>query len=427
MTEGADGHQNFRELCALSNSGALSVRESRALHRHLRTCQECREIHEEFKLLSQEGIPLLAANYSTSTDAAGWDSARARRQLFARIRAAEPARLSLYQSSNRDAKAPWLRGGAGRWAQAAVAACVVIAVAAGGYHLGSRMHGTPQLVISQQGRLPELLAEKQSVDTLLDSKAREVDQLLDQNRKQQQEVDRLRLALRDLQGRSSEETFALKQAEDKLRAASERGDALSAQLQGAQRDYQSAQAEVAKLRTDRDQQAAQVVAVQAKIDELNSANSDQERRLKDSEQFLASDRDIRELMGARKLYIADVFDVDSGSRARKPFGRVFYTQNKSLIFYAFDLDHQPGIKNASTFQVWGQRETALGEQAHPMNLGILYMDSEANRRWVLRSDDPRQLNEIDAVFVTIEPHGGSQKPTGRPFLYALLRKEANHP
>jgi hypothetical protein len=132
-------------------------------------------------------------------------------------------------------------------------------------------------------------------------------------------------------------------------------------------------------------------------------------------------------MGARKLYIADVFDVDSRSRTRKPFGRVFYTQNKSLIFYAFDLDREAGLKNASTFQVWGQRDNAPSEKARPTNLGILYMDSELNRRWVLRFDDPKQLAEIDAVFVTVEPHGGSQKPTGKPLLYALLRKEANHP
>jgi len=32
---------------------------------------------------------------------------------------------------------------------------------------------------------------------------------------------------------------------------------------------------------------------------------------------------------------------------------VFYTQNKSLVFYAFDLYHQPGVKNAGVFQVWG--------------------------------------------------------------------------
>jgi hypothetical protein len=46
---------------------------------------------------------------------------------------------------------------------------------------------------------------------------------------------------------------------------------------------------------------------------------------------------------------------------------------------------------------------------------------------VLRLDDPKQLSEIDSVFVTVEPQGGSQKPTGKPFLYALLRREANHP
>jgi anti-sigma-K factor RskA len=98
-----------------------------------------------------------------------------------------------------------------------------------------------------------------------------------------------------------------------------------------------------------------------------------------------------------------------------------------LIFYAFDLDRQPGFKDASTFQVWGQKDTAQGQIARPTDLGILYLDSATNRRWVLRLDDPRQLAQIDAVFVTVEPHGGSQKPTSKPFLYALLRKEANHP
>jgi len=40
----------------------------------------------------------------------------------------------------------------------------------------------------------------------------------------------------------------------------------------------------------------------------------------------------------------------------------------------------------------------------------------------MRFDDPKQLAEIDAVFVTVEPRGGSRKPTSKPFLYALLRE-----
>jgi hypothetical protein len=44
----------------------------------------------------------------------------------------------------------------------------------------------------------------------------------------------------------------------------------------------------------------------------------------------------------------------------------------------------------------------------------------------MRFADPRRLAEIDAVFVTVEPHGGSQKSTSKPFLYALLRNEVNN-
>jgi hypothetical protein len=46
---------------------------------------------------------------------------------------------------------------------------------------------------------------------------------------------------------------------------------------------------------------------------------------------------------------------------------------------------------------------------------------------MLRFDDHRKLAQIGAIFVTVEPNGGSKKPTGKPFLFAMLRKEANHP
>ena len=59
------------------------------------------------------------------------------------------------------------------------------------------------------------------------------------------------------------------------------------------------------------------------------------------------------MMGARQLYIADVFDVDREGQTRQPFGRVFYTKGKSLVFYAFDLDRRSGDHNAKAFQAWG--------------------------------------------------------------------------
>jgi len=262
---------------------------------------------------------------------------------------------------------------------------------------------------------------------LQEAQVRRIVELERQSSEKQQELDKFRSALRVLEDRSNDLTIVNSQAEGRLQAVSQQRDALNAQLQTEAQAFEGDRAELTKLRTERDETLLRTASVEARNKELDIENREQERRLKDAEQYLNSDRDIRELMGARKLYIADVFDVDGSSRTQKPFGRVFYTQGKSLIFYAFDLDRQTKILNASSFQVWGQREAPAGEQALPMNLGILYMDSEANRRWVMRFDDPKQLAEIDAVFVTVEPHGGSQKPTSKPFLYALLRNEANHP
>jgi len=62
-----------------------------------------------------------------------------------------------------------------------------------------------------------------------------------------------------------------------------------------------------------------------------------------------------------------------------------------------------------------------------LNLGIFYQDSVSKKRWVLRFDDPRALDQINAVFVTVEPRGGSHKPSGRPLLFASLKIEPNHP
>jgi hypothetical protein len=270
----------------------------------------------------------------------------------------------------------------------------------------------------------QITAEKQLAGALEESR---ISKLQSQVASDQQEIGRLRTALRTAETHADSLSSANTTRDEQFRQVSAERDKLSDQLREAEQSYQLVQTELTNLRAERDRALLRMTSLETKVDELNAHSNDQEQRLKDSEQYLASDRDIRELMGARKLYIADVFDVDSGSRARKPFGRVFYTQSKSLIFYAFDLDHQPGVKTASSFQVWGKRDAEAGTSERATNLGILYLDSETNRRWVLRLDDPKQLAELDAVFVTVEPNGGSQKPTGKPFLYALLRREANHP
>jgi hypothetical protein len=141
------------------------------------------------------------------------------------------------------------------------------------------------------------------------------------------------------------------------------------------------------------------------------------------QELLEHDRDIRELMGARDLYMADVHDVTNAG-TNKTYGRVFYTKGKSLIFYAFDLDARPGVQNASSFQAWGRRGP---DRQQALNLGIFYEDNVNKKRWVLKADDPKTLQDIDAVFVTVEPNGGSHHPSGKQLLFAYLRVNPNHP
>jgi len=133
---------------------------------------------------------------------------------------------------------------------------------------------------------------------------------------------------------------------------------------------------------------------------------------------------VKELMGARDLYIAEVHDVVETGETTRTYGRVFYTKGKSLIFYAYDLDKEAGVKQASTFQAWGRRGV---DQQQALNLGIFYEDNASKKRWVLKFDDAKTLAKIDAVFVTVEPSGGSHHPSGKQLLFAYLRVNPNHP
>jgi hypothetical protein len=428
-SEGLDDHQKFKELAALELVGALSESERMALKRHLKVCSSCQQASDEYALLGSEGMSLLATAYGYSHDNETWDDRPARNKLLARVRAEEqPSPVGKKSDLLHIRGAGFPIPAASRWAVAAVAACLLVAIALGAYRLGGRT-AVAELTISPplspQGQ--DVVLEKHAVDQLIASQKAQLSRLQTQISTGQEEIAKLREALHAAQAYSATLSIANSAGTDELRRVSEQRDKLAGQLHDAEQSYQLIQAELTTLRAEHERVLLRTTSLESKVDDLTASAHDQERRLKDDEQYLASDRDIRELMGARKLYIADVFDVDSGSRTRKPFGRVFYTESKSLIFYAFDLDHEPGVKTASAFQVWGQRDTESGQKNHAMNLGILYMDSDSNRRWVLRLDDPKQLAEIDAVFVTVEPHGGSQKPTGKPFLYALLRREANHP
>ena len=413
-------HERYKELSALANAGALGFAELADLRSHLQICEQCREVHDQFRLLAQVGMPELAAMHADVQEDNAWDITATRRKLLARIREEEgtsKTKWFLFSWADRGNRYTPFAG-------AAVALCLVLLIV-GAYHVGTRRPSSTSPMALSENRFQQLTAEKKSLQDQLSAQTGQILRLQQENSRNDQESEKLKSALRTMTERVNDTAAAKYRTDEQMRDLSEQRDSLSVQLRQLEQANQSIRAELASLRAERDKVLLRTVSLESKIDELTAATRDQEHKIKDDEQYLASDRDIRELMGARHLYIADVYDVDSRSRTRKSFGRIFYTQGKSLIFYAFDLD--PGMKNVNAFQVWGRKEMAQGTQGRPTSLGILYLDNESNHRWVMRFDDAKQLEEIDAVFVTIEPHGGSPKPTSKPFLYALLRKEVNHP
>jgi hypothetical protein len=199
---------------------------------------------------------------------------------------------------------------------------------------------------------------------------------------------------------------------------------LAQKLDTARASLQRTEAKLDSLEQRRSDDQARAESLEAQVKDLHAQLRDREQALDKEEDLLAHDRDVRELMGARDLHIEDIYNVAGDGVTQKPYGRVFYTKGKSLVFYAYDLDQQAGIRNARTFQAWGRRGP---DRSQALNLGIFYQDDTAKKRWVVKFDNAKTLEQIDAVFVTVEPKGGSNKPSGSPLLFTYLKIEPNHP
>jgi hypothetical protein len=315
----------------------------------------------------------------------------------------------------------------------AVAFVIAGAVLVGaGYFVGGKKEHGFQTAPSHQGQFKsERTAELEAVNRhSLELEAQTKDQsariqeLGEQIRVRVKEIAQLK-RLADEAGRDKEAAVSkVDTLLDENHTLSIDRETISKKMEEAQASVLAMQQQLARLNAQREHDLLQSASLQAEIAALSVEVKANRSTIGEQQEMLASDRDIRELMGARELYIADVFDVDNDGKTEKPFGRVFYTKHKSLIFYAFDLDRQRGVRNASTFQAWGLREA---DKEHPLSMGIFYKDNEVNRRWVLKFEDPRVLEQIQAVFVTVEPRGGSHKPSGKQLLFASLRTAPNHP
>jgi hypothetical protein len=230
-------------------------------------------------------------------------------------------------------------------------------------------------------------------------------------------------ALRRQVGEEQHRSMSL--AEDKVESARTITE-LQQQLELAHANQTTVEIELAKLQSAQGTSEAVTIAEQQEIVSLNKKLAAQSANVDGERQLLSAGRDIRDLISARNLHIIDVYDTDSYGKTTRAFGRVFFTEGKSLVFYAYDLSS--GHSDAATyaFYVWGKKD---GDPHLLRNLGTFAKDDHAQKRWVLTITDPKVLAEIDSVFVTLEPTDQTKagRPSGKRLLSAFLGTPANHP
>jgi anti-sigma factor RsiW len=429
-------HDEFLELCAVSTSGELTEVERKKLEEHLAACPSCRKAMKEFELAAGRGVQALAYDFPDSQDNsdASWSVEKAEAEFFERLKtedrslpagpenaASSSGQRFTYQPSRIRWREIWMP----------FAACVLLALALGiaAYRSGMRQGADVARLTAPPPRNPLGTLQEQVSDS-----GHEHAQLVAQLGEQDRVIAELKRQLAD-------QTVAigrLKATNGTIQSSEQKGTAGVAGENGFEEEFGAAQAKLQELQKKIDageQQRSEVTAraegLEAKVDELNrllrgqgETMEEQHAQIAKQQEFLEHDRDIRELMGARDLYIAEVYDVARTGKTNKTYGRVFYTKGKSLIFYAYDLDQQAGLRNASSFQAWGRRGP---DKEQALNLGVFFEDSATKKRWVLKFDDPKTLDQIDAVFVTLEPNGGSHHPSGKQLLFAYLRVNPNHP
>ena len=435
-----ESHEEFRELCAAATAGELSGDERARLDAHLAACPECRRLLREYELATVKGIAALAEEHDLASKeslASSWSTEEAEAAFFKRLKK-EPDPHALTVGDNGTTtqtvgKRFTYRPSQFRWREIWMpfAAAILLALALGvaAYKTGLKRGTDVARTSPQPVKEAESSLEAQASDAGYERA--QLEQKLADNAKLTADLKRqLAEQVAIVNSLKSSQTPSGRAPQQAAQTNGEAEKHRDEELLAAQAKLAELQKTVDQASAQRDDNARQAAILEAKVSELTQLVNEREQALNQTEsevakgqELLAHDRDIRDLMGARDLYMADVHDV-SGKGTAKTYGRVFYTKGKRLIFYAFDLDAQPGVQNASSFQAWGRKGP---DKQEARSLGIFYEDNVSKKRWVLKADDPKSLEDIDAVFVTVEPNGGSQHPSGKQLLFAYLRISPNHP
>jgi hypothetical protein len=420
-------HERFEELCVMAAAGELSELERQELMAHIENCSPCRKMFADMKDIHATWLPE-RKGFEIQRSAAAEGKLR---QLIMRRVAAEGGELSSEAEFPAYPAVHDVRPSYRFYLQrlpAVAAAVVIVAVGVGFFgRMSARRSVTHALTGTQ------LAGDDIRRPSASDAQISQLEVLRENAHRTQLAQEKLEATLKDAQadrqrlqqqlGEAGSRATALRQSNA---ASTQEILNLQQQLDAARANESNAIAELATLKSAASNQQAELALVEGENSDLRDKLTQQTVGLDRERELMADGREIRDLIAARNLHIIDVYDTSGEGRTQKSFGRVFYTEDKSLVFYAYDLPvRRPAAKYA--FYAWGKKDGS--SEAKVRNLGIFYNDDQTQKRWVLKITDPQALSEIDSVFVTLEKIDGGVEnaPTGKKLLSAYLGSPANHP
>jgi hypothetical protein len=408
-------HEHFEELAAVAARGELTPSQEQELRRHLADCGDCRQVYEEYEELCAPLRPeldpemeLLIESRRENVKAAVLQSVSSLHvQPRTRVPPARPFPVTVM---------PWNSQNA-IWA--GIAAAIVMAV---GCWLGARYERS---VLSASAQPPESSAVLQTTERP-DTQSGAAKQLEDVRYTEltndlqagKNRAARLDSALTDRDRRLAESEGARKLLQQQV-------DSRTQDLESTRTLLAAKTDELKQIEAAKQSDSHTLLALQDQVQDLTERLNDEAQNLDRERQLLANGRDIRDIIGARNLHIIDVYDTDPEGNTRKSFARAFYTEGKSLVFYAYDLPARGTDDGKFVYTAWGERN---GNKNKVQRLGILLNDDKGQKRWALNFSDPKVLSEIDSVFVTLERVGiDGTEPKGKRMLTAYLDSQVNHP
>jgi hypothetical protein len=424
-------HKSYEELCALAATGQITGDAMKVLDQHVKGCSSCRAFLEDLVPLKAHVTPVVAGSriypYTLPEGMRERFLQRAANDGLALspgppmerpVRSGIPVpqtRTGFFERFYASHSRPWA------WFAPRFVVPALACVLCGAMGFVAAEHrvrpSLDQLVVAPlqpsfvnayktSAEMEALKQHNNDAHARLTAVSAELAHAQAQKQELQEELSEI--AQRAAAGEQFEKRF--REVSAQLQDADARATQLQADLDGERAKAANADAVSLVQQKATEEANSQIAKLEAQLSHLREL---------DSGKSLAGD-----LISARNLHIVDVYDSENGERKRA-FGRVFFVEGKSLVFYAYDLPDSRRANKKVEFEVWGER---AGVNTVSINLGAMRSDNSSQEgRWVLSCDDPKVLNRINAVYITADHNTQhDSQPHGTKLMYAFLGSP-NHP